>query len=347
MNDSTELTIVDRVRDNPALVLIKPEAFDPFYDRIRAEVMAETPDLSTDKGRKAIASLAHKVVRTKTAIDAAGKKLNEDARAQINAVDAARRTIREKLDALAEEVRKPLTEWEEAEKARIDKCKTIISNIELAAIINIGDTSETVGDRFLEIENTEIAPEVFRELFEVANSAKERAAQILHAAQSRLIREEVDRAELERLRQEAAQREAEAAAERERHEAARREAEAKERAIAERAKIEAEAVERAAQAERARIEAERAEERRKHDAELAAARAEAERLAQEEASRKAEAERAAEEERRRAEDRKHRSEIMKAAKQDIMEAGSVSEEQAKSIVLAITGGNIRNVSMRF
>ncbi|WP_277750417.1 hypothetical protein [Croceibacterium ferulae] len=42
--------------------------------------------MTTAKGRKAIASLAAKVARTKTAIDDAGKKLNEEARAKINAV---------------------------------------------------------------------------------------------------------------------------------------------------------------------------------------------------------------------------------------------------------------------
>ena len=347
MNDSTELTIVDRVRDNPALVLIKPEAFDPFYDRIRAEVMAETPDLSTDKGRKAIASLAHKVVRTKTAIDAAGKKLNEDARAQINAVDAARRTIREKLDALAEEVRKPLTEWEEAEKLHVEECTAALTWIKSAASISINDTAASLQDRLRALDAYDDADPSWRDFGPMIRDAKCAARAALSDGINRLRREEAERAELERLRQEAAQREIEAAAERERHEAARREDEAKERAIAERARVEAEAAERAAQAERARIDAERAEERRKHEAELAATRAEAERLAREELTRKAEAERAAEEERRRAEDRKHRSEVMKAAKQDIMEAACVSEEQAKSIVLAITGGNVRNVSMRF
>jgi colicin import membrane protein len=54
---------------------------------MKRETDALDADVTTEKGRKAIASMAYKVARTKTAIDEAGKKLNEEARARINAVD--------------------------------------------------------------------------------------------------------------------------------------------------------------------------------------------------------------------------------------------------------------------
>jgi colicin import membrane protein len=88
------------------------------------------------------------VTRSKTAIDDAGKKLNEEARAKINAVDAQRRKIREELDALAEEVRKPLTEWEKAEDQRIaDKEAQIneISRSVLSRTANGGRHQGTMG----------------------------------------------------------------------------------------------------------------------------------------------------------------------------------------------------------
>ena len=110
--------IVSLVEASPVLVLTDKDRFSQFYEAMRRECDAHEPDLSTDKGRKEIASLAYKVARTKTAIDDAGKKLNEQARAQISAVDESRREIRKQLDDLKDEVRRPLTEWEDAEKQR-------------------------------------------------------------------------------------------------------------------------------------------------------------------------------------------------------------------------------------
>jgi hypothetical protein len=103
-----------------AVMFRKENGLDPIVARIAEEVRSHVPDLTTAKGRDAIKSLAFKVARSKTALDDAGKKLNEDARAQINIVDAARRKIRDQLDALRDEARKPLDDWEAAEKERVD-----------------------------------------------------------------------------------------------------------------------------------------------------------------------------------------------------------------------------------
>ena len=90
MNDVIEApkagsNIVALVEATPAVVLTDKRKFSEFYEGMKAECDAHVPDLTTEKGRKAIASLAYKVARTKTAIDEAGKALNEDARALINA----------------------------------------------------------------------------------------------------------------------------------------------------------------------------------------------------------------------------------------------------------------------
>lgn len=95
-----ETGIVALVEANPVMVLTDRQTFNRFYEEIKRETDALDADVSTEKGRKAIASMAYKVARTKTAIDDAGKKLNEEARARINAVDESRREIRVQLDAL-------------------------------------------------------------------------------------------------------------------------------------------------------------------------------------------------------------------------------------------------------
>jgi hypothetical protein len=88
---------------------------DPLIERIEAEVRSHVADLTTKKGRDAIASLAFKVSKSKTALDTAGKALTETQKAEIKVVDDARKKIRDRFDALRDEARKPLTDWEKAE----------------------------------------------------------------------------------------------------------------------------------------------------------------------------------------------------------------------------------------
>lgn len=108
-------------------------ALDDLLGRIRAATVTLVPDASTEKGRKEIASLAYKVSRSKTAIDDAGKTLVADIKARASKIDAARKKARDTLDALRDEVRAPLTEWE-AEQARIEREKAEAEAAERARI---------------------------------------------------------------------------------------------------------------------------------------------------------------------------------------------------------------------
>jgi colicin import membrane protein len=72
-----------------------PDEIDRLISRIEAEARAHVADVATTKGRREIASLAHKVARSKTALDEAGKQLNAGLRRQIDVVDQERRKVRE------------------------------------------------------------------------------------------------------------------------------------------------------------------------------------------------------------------------------------------------------------
>ncbi len=361
-------SIATIVAQTPAVVLVDEQKREQLFAHIQQEVDAFEPDLTTVKGRDAIKSLAFKITRTKTAIDAAGKQLNEDARAQINAVDAARRDAREKLDAMAKEVRRPLTEWEEAEEERVAWCNQVIADFKRGMVVTMDDTAETVRERGKAAWNVIIKPETFGELFDEAQAAKDLTCSTLKAALDRLIKEEADRAELERLREENAAREAREREERDAREAAEREAAeaaaAEERRVAA-AKAEDERIKKAKEeaAAAARREAEVAAQREREEterakqAEIDAAnerarqaeedarhqREEAERAARE---REEAAEREAAEQAKRDADRAHRGKVMGVAKQALMTCGA-DEETAKKIVLAIIAGEIPNVTLRF
>lgn len=367
-DETPQTALVAQVSANPGLVLLDRERFDQFYEAIKAETDKLVPDLTTEKGRKEIASMAFKVAKTKTAIDAAGKLLNEEARAKINIVDAARRDIRDKLDALKDEVRRPLTEWEAREEERIAACDALIERMKSAAVVSLEDTAETVAQRLAKVKAFALDEGQFQTSLPLATAQQEAAVQALTAAHARLLKEEADRAELERLRAEAAEREAKEradaeakaaaeAAERQRQEAearAVRAAEEEQARIAAAAKAAEEAARAAAEAranedrlaaERAHAEALAAEKRRADEAE-AARKAEADRVEREAAAKRAEDERVAAEAARRAADQEHRSKIMGAAKQAIMGHG-VGEQTARAIVLAIAAGDVPAVSIRF
>lgn len=63
---TTELISLENL--TPA-VIFKEKGGDPIVEQIRKEVMAIDRDISTPEGRKNIASIAHKVARSKTFID--------------------------------------------------------------------------------------------------------------------------------------------------------------------------------------------------------------------------------------------------------------------------------------
>lgn len=366
MNAPTSL--VPLVEANPALVLLEPAKFDQFFDEIARECRAHVPDVTTDKGRKAIASLAYKVSTTKTAIDEARELLTKEKRDEIKAVDAAGKAIRDRLDALRDEVKAPLEAWKVADKERQAKCEETMAALRRDGVVLGDDTSETVAGRLDLIRAVDIDEAQFGDLTALAQQLKDTAVSHLEAGIVRLKQAEEERAELARLRaaeEERQRREAEERAaaeakaqaerkERERAEAAERARKAEEERVAaaakaaeERARAEAE---REAQAARdterkAHEEALAAEKRRADEAE-AARKAEADRIAREKAAQEAAAKREADERAAREADVAHKGQIMGEAKQALIDLG-LTEAKAKAVVLAIKAGEVPHVSIAF
>lgn len=354
LTTDTAIGIIARIDENPALAVIEPERFDEMFAELERQVREFEPDLRTATSRQKITALASSITRRKTAIDAAGKELNESKRAEIAAVDAVRKSIRERLDALKEEARRPLTDWERAEEARVAQRKRDMEDMREAGTIRLEDTVADLEERVASLEAMTFDPEVFGDMLEAAEDRRDQSVASLEAGIIRLMREEAERAELAQLRAEAEERrkadEARLAAERAEEERVqiarleenrardleRRQAEEEEaqrrRAAEAAARAVAEAEERHA-AELRRIEQEREDERR------AAEQAEARRLAAEREAREAAD--------ARQRDIEHRSKIMGEAKVAIMEAGKITEAKAKEIVHAIAGGTVPHVSIRF
>ena len=116
MSETTELAVVNAQN---AVQIFTGGGLNAILDGIETNVRAMELDGSTYAGRDEIRSVAYKVTRTKTALDAEAKKLTEGWRTATSQVNAERKRAQERLDALAEEVRRPLTEFENKEKNRI------------------------------------------------------------------------------------------------------------------------------------------------------------------------------------------------------------------------------------
>lgn len=351
---STALTLASN--GGADVVLLDTEKFDAFYDKLKAEAPTGA-DVTTKKGQDALRSFAARVRSEKAAIDKARLALTKQWRDMTAQANAAGKVIEERLEGLAVEVRKPLTDWESAENRRIATCRDVIAKLKLAGNISFTDTVDTVRERGTEVWATKIDPEHFRDFTPEAQAAKDSAMASLKDALARLTREEEERAELEKLRAEKAERdrieteriEAEAAERRREEQARAAEAERMAKEQAERDRI--------AQAERdaadkARREAE-ADAQRKLDEERRAreaAEAEAERVKREAETRarREQEQRDSEEAERKAREanQQHTIAVMGAAKAAIMTCGP-DEETAKKIVLAIRAGAIPHVRIEF
>tara|TARA_R110000796_G_scaffold129256_2_gene244969 strand:- start:1540 stop:2586 length:1047 start_codon:yes stop_codon:yes gene_type:complete len=118
------------------------KGLDPVLDQIERDARAEVADLTTPKGRKAVASLAYRVAQSKSALDAVGKAMNAEARKKIDVVDAQRRAARERLDTLRDEIRDPLTAWEAADEKRIADHRIAMSAFDLNRVTAMNAVEE-------------------------------------------------------------------------------------------------------------------------------------------------------------------------------------------------------------
>lgn len=86
-------------------------------EEILAEVRRQTvdivPDLTTEKGRKQIRALAYRVSRTRALMDEKRLEHTKSLRDQLSKMNENGKTLLEGLATIRDDVRRPLTEWEE------------------------------------------------------------------------------------------------------------------------------------------------------------------------------------------------------------------------------------------
>lgn len=329
-----------------------------LFEKIATEARSVIFDMSVKKERDALKSFAYNLARTKTTVDNYGKEMVAEIKKQSGVIDADRKFWRDNMDLLQEEIRKPLTEFENAEKDRVAKHEGAIEAIKNFANNNFLITANSsMIEGAIATLNDQAIDSSFEEYEEQAKLAKLETLETLRSALTETQSLEAERAELERLRQaeiERQQKERDEKIAREAADKARVEAEAK--ALADRKRAEQEKLEAEQREARLKLEKEQAELReqqlkqqaieREKQAEIDRQKAvEAERLRiEQEAKAKADAE--LKEQQAREANKAHKKKICNEALQGLMNLG-VSEELGKQILQAIHKGEVPHVSIKF
>ncbi|WP_256819202.1 hypothetical protein [Pseudomonas putida] len=374
MSAEQKLIKIEEISEANAPAIYVAGGLQQFIDLVKDEVLGEVPDLKTRKGRERIASLAAKVSKSKTAVEKPGRDYLRRLKEMPKVVEAELREFVTQMDALRDETRRPLTEWEAAEDARIDRHNDRLNWLKTLAD-DLGElNSLQLKGLIAEAEGMQLGAH-WEEFEAEAGAVKDKVLSALRSALTKRETFEAEQAELARLRREAEERaeqdrirlaqEAAVEAERQRvaqeqqaarEAAARREQELLDQAAAQEREAENQRLQlklQAEQAERARIQAEAdrvaAEQRMEQERQAAARR-------EEEA-----AEQARQEERRRADaaaaeilrqqearerDQAHKTKVMGEAKTALMSL-NITEELARAIVLKIARREVPNITINF
>lgn len=337
-------------------------------EKIKSHVSFSTLDPTTEEGRKEITSLAYKITRSKTALDEFGKTYVATIKAKSKVVDTVRSDMRKSLESLAHEVRKPVTDFENAEKIKKKAIEDKMAQLENLSFLADGEGVEGLKKLINEARNF-VVDESFLQFKESAEILKESTIQELTEELEKAEKLEKDQKELAELREE------------KRLKVEKEEKEAAEKLIADKARIEAEQkAEKEKQEQAEKVEAEKRKEQDEKDEAIRAKIAAEEKLKMETAkAEKAEAdkieaakqaqidkeeaikatelrvkkEQEAEKEKivaaeiKREANVNHHKKINNEILEDILKIGGVHEYNAKEIIKEIALGRIRNLRIQY
>lgn len=202
-NESTELLIQIPLSPERAIAIFEaPENIGELIDTITTEARARagTVDATTEQGRAKLVSLAYTVARTKTTIDDLGKSQVEGIKKAAKVIDDSRKIARDRLDALRDEIRKPVTEFENREKARVENHRRSLAGLEALGVIHVGTPLEELNRRAESLAAFDTA--AMEEFAERAKELKEIGIARVRAAIEAMEAAMVQEQEAKRLREE-------------------------------------------------------------------------------------------------------------------------------------------------
>lgn len=260
--EQTKIQDAVTVTDDYAVVVADKEGLQAFfaeqknletlYAAVEKKALGLVADVSTKEGRSQIKSAARQLASVKTKVDDLGKKVVANLKELPKVIDANRKTFREKMEALQDEIRRPVTEIEERQK-RLEAIASTHVNLAMA-------DSATLDAEIKKLEAMPLTDEEWKESMNDAIMTVGGEINALKLLREAALKKEEDARRLAELEAKQAEAERIIREQKIREEAERKaKEEAEARAAAEKARLErekAEAERRAAEAEKARQEAE-------------------------------------------------------------------------------------------
>lgn len=262
VGDDYSLTVADS--GNLQQFFADGEKLQKVADRIETLARGLVADVSTKEGISQIKTAARQIASVKKKVDDLGKTVVAELKALPKIIDKNRADFRERMENLQEEIRRPVTDIEERQKAIDDIKGTHFA----CAACNSQELAAKIDE--LETQRAAVTAEVWKEAYEDVLKAFDAEIGALSTMKSAAEKREEDArrlAELEAKQAEADRIIREQKIKEEAERKAREEAEA--RAAAEKARLErekAEAERKAAEAEKRAREAQEAEERARREA---------------------------------------------------------------------------------
>ena len=189
----------------PAILANDP---DDILGNLAEKIAAHKPDISTQSGRDEIRSLAAEIARGKMDLIRLGKRLTEDWRKSTKSVNTECATLEERMDALKDRVRRPLTDYENAEKERVKKQEQAVAMI-AGCPTNFPLGEPTADELTRTLEGLTAYAHEFawdKDFVQRASDAVATSTDQLNALIAKAVRREEQEAELARLRAAEAER---------------------------------------------------------------------------------------------------------------------------------------------
>lgn len=257
-NTASALTVTDEY----AVVVADKQGLQAFftdganlvtlYGAIEKKALGLVADVNTKEGRSQIKSAARQLASVKVKVDELGKNVVAELKKLPGVIDENRKAFRKKMEALQEEIRRPVTEIEERQK-KLEAIAATHLNLAMA-------DSATLESEIRELEQVPLTQEEWKESLDDAVMTIGGEINALKVLRDAALKKEEDERRLKELEAKQAEAERIIREQKIREEAERKaKEEAEARAAAEKARLEREKEEaerRAAEAEKARQEAE-------------------------------------------------------------------------------------------
>lgn len=152
---STDVLVIEKTTALQAFMT--KDGLEPIIQQARDVVAGFEHDLTTVAGRAKSKSLAAKVAKLKVRLDDAGKESIAELTSKVTKVNASRKTMRETLDDLRDEAKKPVTDWEAADaKAKAEEIAKAEAEKLAAEILAAEELAFLMDDNFdRELEEAE------------------------------------------------------------------------------------------------------------------------------------------------------------------------------------------------